>query len=215
MKSFPLLVDGVDSTMTSCSYRKVAGFTLFEVLIVIIILGVLATLAIPYYNDIQREAKIAVVKGQLAAIRGGLELVHAKVLASGMSTGAGGTNPDWPTLEEVQRNELFLETRPQAIRFLKIVRSENLDKTENKALPPCMLPELTVKMAALPSGVAGRSLADVQRTPKRGDESSGWAYYPGNERDKNGRIVSAVFYVNDDRSLTENVDSGDRVPSEW
>ncbi|MFZ5774323.1 MAG: prepilin-type N-terminal cleavage/methylation domain-containing protein [Thermodesulfobacteriota bacterium] len=192
-----------------------AGFTLIELIIVIILLGLLSVTAIPYYLNMQKEAKIAVVKGKLAAIRGGLQLAHAKILASGINTGATGLNPDWPTLEELQYNELRLATRPAAIRGLRIVSGDTYSTEQNQALPACNLPDQTPGMSANPSGVVAKGLADIQTSPRTADESSGWAYYPGNQVDTNGRLVDAIFYVNDDRPMTDNVDAADKRPSEW
>ncbi len=195
--------------------RKQHGFTLLELVIVIIIIGIISGVAIPHYLDIVKEAKIAAVKGQLAAIRGGIELAHAKILSSGINTGITGDNPDWPTLEEVQFNELRLSTRPESIRHLRLVRGEHYSLIQNQALPFCNLPDMTNSMSNNQAAVTGMALNDATSHPRKGNEASGWAYYPGNERDANGRSVEAIFYVNDDRAYTDNVDAGDVRPSDF
>ena len=191
------------------------GFTLIELLIVIIILGILSTVAIPHYLNMQKEAKIAAIKGKMAAIRGGIELAHAKIMVSGVNTGPLGDNPDWPTLEEVQANELRLSTRPESLRHLPLVRTDHYSTEVNEALPLLNLPDMTSSMSRNPSAVTPRSLIDVTSSVRRANETTGWAYYPGNERDANGRVVGAVFYINDDRPNTDNIDAADKGPSEW
>ena len=196
-------------------FKSERGFTLIELIIVIILLGLLSSMAIPYYLNMQKEAKIASSKGKLAAIRGGIELAHAKIITSGVNTGPDGANPDWPTLEEVQRNELVLSTRPEPLRNLRLVRADQYSTIINEALPAINLPDMTPGMASRPAGVTSRSMADAIHQPRVANEASGWAYYPGNERNSHGRVVDAMFYINDDRDYTDNKDGANRVPADY
>ena len=194
---------------------KENGFTLFELLLVIIIISLLSVFAIPHFLNMQKEAKIASTKGKLTAIRGGLELAHARIMVSGINTGPTGANPDWPTFEEVQNNKLLLISRPESLRNLKFVRGYGDTGDDPSDLPSCNLPDMLPGMNSNKTSVSLMSLGDIHSNPPRGDENSCWAYYPGNERDENGKTVDAYFYVNDDRPYSDNVDAADRRPSQW
>jgi MSHA pilin protein MshA len=53
------------------------GFTLIEIVMVIILLGILAAVAIPRFIDMSGEAKKSAVKGVLGGVRGAISIAYA------------------------------------------------------------------------------------------------------------------------------------------
>ena len=53
------------------------GFTLIEILIVVVIIGILATMVVPKFADARREASVSSVRNQLQTLRAQVELYRA------------------------------------------------------------------------------------------------------------------------------------------
>jgi MSHA pilin protein MshA len=68
--------------------RQQAGFTLIELISVIVILGILSAFAIPRFANLESQARAAAVEGLGGAMRSASALAHAVWLASGATAGA-------------------------------------------------------------------------------------------------------------------------------
>jgi MSHA pilin protein MshA len=66
--------------------KKQQGFTLIELVVVIIILGILAVTAAPKFMNLQGDARASTVSGLEAAIKGADTLIHSKSLIAGNNT---------------------------------------------------------------------------------------------------------------------------------
>jgi len=62
------------------------GFTLIELVIVIIVLGVLSATALPRFLNLADDADIAVVEGTAGALKGAVNLAHSKWVIMGSAT---------------------------------------------------------------------------------------------------------------------------------
>lgn len=76
--------------MNAIPARNEKGFTLIELVMVIVILGILAAFALPRFADLGGDAEKASIEGARGSVKSALGIVHSKALASNV-TGTGGS----------------------------------------------------------------------------------------------------------------------------
>jgi prepilin-type N-terminal cleavage/methylation domain-containing protein len=66
--------------MLNRNKNKTAGFTLIELIMVIVILGILAAVAVPKYFNLQDDAKMAAEMGVAGGVRSGIGIIHGSLI---------------------------------------------------------------------------------------------------------------------------------------
>lgn len=88
--------------MNQMAARKERGFTLIELVMVIVILGILAAFALPRFADLGSEARVSSLDGAIGSVKSAASIAHSACLAraacdadgSGESVDLDGTTVD-------------------------------------------------------------------------------------------------------------------------
>ncbi len=101
--------------------RSRSAFTLVELVMVIVILGLLAAVVVPKFTDIRSEAVNAAEQGVVSAVRSGINMYHMAQLAQG--------NDAYPDKLDNAQNAAASETNPL---FTEVIDGGVTDKNWKK-----------------------------------------------------------------------------------
>lgn len=128
--------------------NKQNGFTLIELVVVIIILGILAVTAAPKFINLQGDARVSALQGMKAALQGGNSLYYSKAAISGIEKKASSdTTP--PVVEGVTLNFGYIQaTKAEIVKALDITEADWNIEVSDPATDPV---SVTIQQVDAPS----------------------------------------------------------------
>lgn len=107
--------------------KQQSGFTLIELIMVIVILGILAAFALPRFADFSGQARESTVDGIAGGLRSAMAIAHASQIAAG----DGGADP--VTLEGVEITMIGGYPTANNAGIVAAAQVDGIDKTPGGA----------------------------------------------------------------------------------
>lgn len=143
--------------------HRTSGFTLVELLIVVVILGILAAVAIPQFNNSTEEARASSLQSNLAILRNSLEFYRTNHLGKYPGYPVGGGTPT----EALTINQLTLSSKADG--STAAVGTAGFDYG----------PYIREEIPANPvNGLATILVVGDAATFPAADDTTGWVYQP-------------------------------------
>ena len=72
---------------------------MIEIIAVLVIIGILASVALPKYMGLQKDARMSAVKGMQGAMNGAIHITHSKAIVYGQTGAIGTINCDGKVID--------------------------------------------------------------------------------------------------------------------
>ncbi|NTS76280.1 prepilin-type N-terminal cleavage/methylation domain-containing protein [Catenovulum sp. SM1970] len=108
------------------THSTTQGFTLIELVSVIVIIGIVAVTTAPKFVDIADDAKVTSLEAVAASMKSGLTLIYAKAQINGQNTGSGSIEINGETITlyngypAVNGRDTFVDINNQVLAWLDI-----------------------------------------------------------------------------------------------
>ena len=100
--------------------KKSSGFTLIELVVVIVILGILAATAAPKFMDLQKDTRISALNGLMGAMKSASSMVYSKAILAGQDTVLSGfvcSNSEPCETKKQQDGKTEIPTNQVALKY--------------------------------------------------------------------------------------------------